>query len=103
MAYTVGQIKVLAYNMDEKGDFNVPEFQLFLGLAYCYEWFRANPDDREACQELMDRYIDFFEHSGWLVNSKPIERPSWLERAKAEKSERDQKESQKQSQKQSQK
>lgn len=62
MGYTVNQIKVLAYNCDEQKDFTAAEKNLFVGLAYCYECFRAGYDKQE-CEELMQNYINFFEHS----------------------------------------
>lgn len=62
MAYTVNQIKVLAYNWEEQKDFTVQEKDLFCGLAYCYECFRAGYD-KEECEELMHTYINFFERS----------------------------------------
>ena len=52
---------MLAYNFDEKEDFTGPEYNLFLGLAYAYEWYRTNPDDKEDCEKLMKNYIEFYE------------------------------------------
>lgn len=83
MAYTVDQIKILAYNCEEKEDFTDTEFNLFLGLAYAYEWYRANPEDRSACMELMQNYIDFYAN-GSPCPWKRAERPSWLERKQSE-------------------
>lgn len=63
MAYTVGQIKVLAFNRDEKSDFSIQERNLFLGIAYCYDWFRLHPEDKDDCESLMKEYLTFFERS----------------------------------------
>lgn len=87
MAYTVGQIKLLAYNCEERDDFTIPEFNLFCGLAYAYEWYRANPEDKDECQKMMENYINFFVN----VKNEAIystERPSWLDRKRAESAER---------------
>lgn len=58
--YKLNQIKVFAYNRDEKPDFTIVEKNLFLGLAYCYDWFRFNPDDKEDCEKLMNDYIQTY-------------------------------------------
>lgn len=60
MAYTVDQIKVAAYNRSEKPDFTITERNLFLGLAYCYDWFKLHPEDKDDCAELMEKYVQFF-------------------------------------------
>lgn len=62
MGYTVNQIKVLAYNCDEQKDFTAAEKNLFVGLAYCYECFRAGYDKQE-CEDLMQNYITFYNNS----------------------------------------
>ena len=60
MAYTVDQIKVMAYNCDEKDDFTIAERNLFIGLAYCYEWYRAKPEEKDACERLMGEYLYWY-------------------------------------------
>ena len=61
MSYTVGELKVAAYNRKEPPKMNVQERNLYLGLAYCYDWFKEHPEDRSDCEELMAHYIKFFE------------------------------------------
>lgn len=58
--YNVNQIKVLAYNREYKSDFTIAEKNLFLGLAYCYDWFKANPNDKADCEKLMNDYIQTY-------------------------------------------
>lgn len=60
--YTENQIKLLAYNQMEKPDFTVEERNLYIGLAYCYEAYRAG-HDKSACERLMQNYLDFFHRS----------------------------------------
>ena len=62
MAYTISEIKILAYNCEEKPDFTAAEKNLFCGLAYCYECFRAGYN-KEECEKLMQNYINFYENS----------------------------------------
>ena len=62
MAYTVGEIKVAAYNRTEKPDFDYNERNLFICLAYCYDCFRAGYD-KDVCERLMKNYIEFFENA----------------------------------------
>ena len=83
MAYTINQIKVFAYNCDEKDDFTISEFNLFCGIAYAYEWYRANPDDKDQCQKLIENYIDFYTN---VHNEKAYIKgfPLWLDRKCAE-------------------
>lgn len=61
MAYTVSDIKVHAYNYTEQPDFTIEEKNLFLGLAYCYEWYRLHPEDKADCDERAKKYIEWFE------------------------------------------
>lgn len=60
MSYTVGELKVAAYNRKEPQNMTVQERNLYLGLSYCYDWFKNNPDDKADCEELMQNYIDFY-------------------------------------------
>lgn len=60
MSYTLSQIKVCAYNRDLKPDFTIVERNLFIGLEYCYDWFRQNPEDKEHCEKLMQDYINHY-------------------------------------------
>ena len=62
MSYTIGQLKVAAYNRQEPQNMTIQEKDLYLGLAYCYDWFRAYPYDRKDCEELMKQYIQYFEN-----------------------------------------
>lgn len=62
MPYTLGEIKIAAYNRDEKPDYSVEERNLFLGLAYCYDAFRAGYP-KEDCDKLSQTYIQFYERS----------------------------------------
>lgn len=62
MSYTVGQIKVAAYNRTELDNMTIQEQHLWFGLAYCYDWYRMYPHDSKACKELMQKYIQFFEN-----------------------------------------
>lgn len=61
MSYDIGQIKVLAYNNDCKEDFTITERNLYIGLAYCYGWFRSHPEDKDKCEMLMNDYIFAFQ------------------------------------------
>ena len=77
MAYTVNQIKVLAFNNEHKDDFTIAEHSLFLGLAYCYECFRAGYEQTD-CERLMKEYVGYFEnyasrYSALSVRWKPQE------------------------------
>ena len=58
MSYEVKDIKVLAYNRDFKDDFTVAERNLYCGLAYCYDWFRLHPEDKDICDQLSKEYQD---------------------------------------------
>lgn len=62
MAYTIDQIKVHAYNYTEKMNYTDAERDLFTGIAYCYEWYRAHPEDKQACEDRMKFYIDWYKH-----------------------------------------
>ena len=62
MAYSLSEIKILAYNCEEKADFTEAERNLFIGLAYCYECYRAG-HDKKVCENMMENYIRFYELS----------------------------------------
>lgn len=36
------------------------ERNLWMGLGYCYEWYRTHPEDKEACDELARKYIKYY-------------------------------------------
>ena len=57
----INQIKVAAYNNQEPPGLAPFERDLYLGLAYCYEWFRAHPEDKGDCEKLMNHYIQHYE------------------------------------------
>jgi len=40
-------------------DYTDEEKTLFYELAYCYEWYRAHPEDKAACMERMQFYINW--------------------------------------------
>lgn len=61
MAYTIDEIKLLAYNFEEKQDFSIAERNLFLGIAYCYDWYKAHPEDKNECIKLMEFYIQWYK------------------------------------------
>lgn len=58
--HTLGQLKVFAYNREEQADFTDTERNVFLGLRYCYDCFRAGYD-LEECEEIMKPYIEYYE------------------------------------------
>lgn len=60
MSYTVSQIKVCAYNREVKPDFTVAERNLYIGLEYCYDWFRQHPEDKYNAEKLMQDYINHY-------------------------------------------
>ena len=31
---------------------------LWMGLGYCYEWYRAHPEDKGECEALAESYIN---------------------------------------------
>lgn len=57
MSYTLTEIKLAAYNWDTLPDITQNERNLWMGLGYCYEWFRAHPEDKKQCDELAKQYI----------------------------------------------
>ena len=60
MSYTLSDIKLAAYNWTELPDMDVNEAALWQGLGYCYEWFRSHPEDKPACDQLAQQYVDLF-------------------------------------------
>ena len=62
MAYSLSEIKIFAYNCDEKPDFTEAERNLFIGLAFCYECYRSG-HDKKVCESLMENYIRFYKYS----------------------------------------
>ena len=72
MAYSLSEIKILAYNCEEKPDFTEQEKNLFTGLAFCYECWRSG-HDKKTCEDLMQNYINFFELSKLREIKKPKE------------------------------
>lgn len=68
MSYEIKQIKVFAYNRDFKPDFTVAERNLYAGLAYCYDWFRLHPEDKEICDELAKDYVQGYLYLSKLEN-----------------------------------
>lgn len=57
MSYPLDKLRVAAYNWTELPDMTQNERNLWMGLGYCYEWYRAHPDDKQACDELAKQYI----------------------------------------------
>lgn len=62
MSYTVGELKVAAYNRKEPENMTIFERDLYCGLTYCYDWFKLHPGEQKECKELMQNYIQFFEN-----------------------------------------
>ena len=60
MPYTLSEIKIAAYNWTELADMTQEERTLWHSLGYCYEWYRAHPEDKDACDSLAQRYIFLF-------------------------------------------
>lgn len=60
MSYTLSEIKVAAYNFNEPPNMTQDERHLWYCLAYCYEWFRAHPEEKDDCDNLAKEYIRFF-------------------------------------------
>ena len=46
-----------AYNWTEPKCMTRDERSLWMGLGYCYEWYRNNPKDKEECDKLAQIYI----------------------------------------------
>ena len=63
MAYTVQEIKIHAYNYAKQPDYTPEEENLFLGLAYCYDWHRLHPEDKAVCTKKAQEYVDWFERA----------------------------------------
>ena len=60
MSYTLSEIRVAAYNWHPLPNMTARENALYQGLGYCYEWYRANPGDKDACDALAKKYVQFF-------------------------------------------
>lgn len=60
MSRTLSEIKMAAYNWVELPDMTTQERLLWMGLGYCYEWYRCHPEDKAACDELAKFYIRYF-------------------------------------------
>lgn len=60
MSRTLSEIKMAAYNWVELPDMTQKERLLWMGLGYCYEWYRSHPDDKTACDQLAKTYIRSF-------------------------------------------
>lgn len=60
MSRTLSEIKMAAYNWVELPDMTQKERLLWMGLGYCYEWYRCHPEDKAACDELAKLYIRHF-------------------------------------------
>ena len=63
MSYTVGEIKVAAYNWTELPNMTVEERYLWQGLGYCYEAYRAEPEEKPFLDKLSKDYIETFERN----------------------------------------
>lgn len=63
MAYSLAEIKVAAYNFEELTDMTQEERNLWMGLAYCYEAFRAG-EDKAVLDQLAQNYIKLFYKGG---------------------------------------
>ena len=60
MSRTLSEIKVASYNWTELPDMTAAERNLWMGLGYCYEWYRNHPEDKATCDELAQLYIRLF-------------------------------------------
>ena len=59
--YTLQDIKLAAFRMQELPDLTPRQRSLWQGLAYCYDWNRKHPDEQtEECKQLAQKYIDMF-------------------------------------------
>lgn len=68
MAYTVPEIKTAAYKWEHLPDMTVAEKELWMGLAYCYEWYRSHPEEKNECNNLANLYLRMYElHSGRMI------------------------------------
>lgn len=57
--HTLEEIRIAAYNWIELSDMTPEERNLWQGLGYAYECFRAGYD-KKTCEELADNYIRLF-------------------------------------------
>lgn len=60
MSRTLSEIKMAAYNWVELPNMTTQERLLWMGLGYCYEWYRSHPEDKTACDQLAKTYIQSF-------------------------------------------
>lgn len=58
--YTIEEIRMAAYNWVELPDMSERDRALWVGLGYCYEWYRARPNEKKECEALADVYIRLF-------------------------------------------
>lgn len=63
MAYSLAEIKIAAYNYEELENMSQEERHLWMGLAWCYECFRAG-EDKALCDALAQNYIKLFYKGG---------------------------------------
>lgn len=61
MSYNLNDLRVAAYNWTELPDMTLEDRYLWMGLGYCYEWYRCHPEDKQACDELAQGYIDHWK------------------------------------------
>ena len=61
MNYSLSEIKIAAYNFQEPPGLSPRQRALWLGIAYCYDCFRAG-EPQEACEALMEQFIKIFEN-----------------------------------------
>lgn len=57
---TLEDLKRAAYNWTEPADMTPEQRALWHGLGYCYEWYRAHPEDKKECDMLAQIYIKLF-------------------------------------------
>lgn len=60
MSYTLTEIRLAAYNWEALPDMTQTEKNLWMGLGYCYEWYRAHPEDKKKCDDLAKEYIRLY-------------------------------------------
>ncbi len=62
MAYTTNEIKIAAYNQTEPPGMDANERAFWIGMSYCYEWFRQHPKEQmQECKALARQYAEIFE------------------------------------------
>jgi hypothetical protein len=60
LSYSLSDIKIAAYKWEELPNMGHNERLLWMGLGYCYEWYRSHPEDKADCDDLSQRYIKAF-------------------------------------------